>query len=125
MGAVLAQAARFGAVGIVATLVHLGVAWLVHRLGGAAPLTANAAGFATAFAFSYLGHFYWTFGQRMGHPVRLPRFMGVSGVGFALTNLITWGVTTGIGQRFEIALALILFAVPLTTWLLSRLWAFK
>ena len=124
MRALLAEAARFGAVGIVATLAHLGMAWAAYHAGGAPPLLANAAGFATAFAFSYLGHFYWTFGQREGHPVRLPRFMAVSAVGFAMTNLITWGVTWS-GASFDFALALILIAVPVTTWTLSRLWAFR
>lgn len=125
MNDLLAQAARFGIVGLAATLVHLAVAWLAHHLAGLVPLAANTLGFLSAFAFSYLGHFYWTFGQRTGHPVRLPRFLVVSATGFALTNLITWVTTSFAGASFDLALVIILVAVPLTTWTLSRLWAFR
>ena len=125
MKELLAQLGRFGVVGLAATLIHLSVAWVAARAFGASPFAANALGFAVAFACSYLGHFYWTFGQRAGHPVRLPRFLVVSGFGFALTNLIVWLVVSRGGQAFELALLVILFAVPLSTWALSRLWAFR
>ena len=125
MKELIAQLGRFGAVGIAATLIHLGVAWIAARVFGAAPFAANALGFSVAFACSYLGHFYWTFGQRSGHPVRLPRFIVVSGFGFALTNLIVWVVVSLGGHAFEFALLAILFAVPLSTWVLSRFWAFR
>lgn len=124
MKILLAQAGRFGVVGLAATLVHLLIAWLAHNQAEMMPVWANAFGFLVAFTFSYVGHFYWTFGQRAGHRVRLPRFVAVSATGFALSSLITRAVTRG-GQDFDLALALILVTVPLTTWLLSRLWAFR
>ena len=125
MRELLAQLGRFGTVGVAATLIHLGVAWIAARGFGVAPFAANALGFLAAFACSYLGHFYWTFGQRSGHPVRLPRFIVVSGFGFALTNLIVW-IVVSLGERaFELALLVILFAVPVSTWALSRFWAFR
>lgn len=124
MTALLGQLARFGLVGIAATLTHTGVAWVVHHAGVAA-FPANAVGFAVAFGVSYLGHFYWTFGQRAGHRARLPRFLVVSGTGFALSNVIVWAVVVQMGAPFETALALMLVMVPATTWMLSRLWAFR
>lgn len=107
-----------------ATAVHLVVAWVAHHLGGFAPLWANAAGFAIAFLASYLGHFYWTFKSTAGHAASLPRFLVVAAAGFALSNLVTWG-TIRAGYSFDIALVSILFTVPPTTWVLSRLWAFR
>lgn len=121
---VLAQLTRFGTVGGAATLIHLCVAWVAARGLEAPPFLANAIGFGTAFAFSYLGHFYWTFGQREGHPVRLPKFLVVSGIGFALTNLITW-ITVNAALPYEVALFAILVTVPAVTWALSRFWAFR
>lgn len=125
MLALIAQLGRFGTVGGLATLIHLAVAWVAARGGGASPFLANGIGFAAAFSFSYLGHFYWTFGQRDGHSVRLPRFLVVSGAGYCLTNLIVWIVVSRAGLAFEAALLVILFAVPLMTWALSRYWAFR
>ena len=124
MNGVLAQLGRFATVGVVATLVHVGVAWAVQRGLGAAPMTANLTGFVFAFACSYLGHFYWTFGQRAGHRVRLPRFLAVSGLSLVLTSLITW-LFAKAGLPFEASLIAILLLVPATTWTLSRWWAFR
>jgi putative flippase GtrA len=120
----LAQLGRFATVGVAATLIHVGLAWLMARGFGTPPLIANAIGFAAAFACSYLGHFYWTFGQREGHPVRLPKFLIVSGTGFAVTNLITW-ITVTAALPVEVALFAILATVPAITWALSRFWAFR
>ena len=124
MNGLLSQMARFGAVGVVSTGVHLLVAWSAFQFFGTSPLTSNAVGFCAAFGTSYLGHFYWTFGQRTGHPVRLPKFLAVSGAGFLLTHLITL-VVTASGQTFNTALLLILMIVPAATWTLSRFWAFR
>ena len=125
MRGLIAQLGRFGTVGVIATLVHLGVAWIVARGFNVTPFAANTFGFLAAFGCSYLGHFYWTFGHRSGHPTRLLRFLAVSGFGFVLTNLIVWLVVSAGGYAFEFALLAILFAVPLSTWALSRFWAFR
>ncbi len=124
-GGILRQIIRFGTVGIGATLVHLAVAWLANHSAGLAPYGANAAGFAAAFTLSYLGHFFWTFARRAGHRRHLPRFLVVSAMGYGLTNAVVWLVIGRMGGTFDAALAVILVTVPPTTWVLSRLWAFR
>ncbi len=124
-GGNLRQIARFGTVGVGATLVHLAVAWLANHVADLAPYTANAVGFAAAFTLSYLGHFFWTFGRRQGHRRHLPRFLVVSAAGYGLTNLIVWLVVGQLGHPFDAALVVILFTVPPATWALSRIWAFR
>ena len=125
MKALVGQWLRFAIVGLGATFVHLAVAWSAARLASLNPFVANGCGFATAFALSYLGHFYWTFGVSTGHRQRLPRFLIVAGFGYLLTNIIVWIVTIRAGYSFEMALGLILFVVPASTWALSRAWAFR
>jgi putative flippase GtrA len=124
-GDLIREVMRFGTVGAGATLVHLIVAWIANRAGGAPPFAANACGFVAAFTLSYLGHFYWTFGRQAGHARHLPRFVIVASFGYALTNLIIWIVTATAGYPFEASLGVILVAVPSATWLLSRIWAFR
>lgn len=121
----LREALRFASVGAGATLVHLGVAWIANRLLHVPPYGANACGFVAAFSLSYLGHFYWTFARQSGHAHHLPRFVIVALCGYALTNVIVWAVTDRGGYAFEVSLAVILVAVPASTWVLSRLWAFR
>lgn len=122
---ILGQLVRFGLVGLGGTLIHLAVAWMANRWGGIAPYTANFAGFAAAFTWSYLGHFYWTFGRRSAHGRHLSRFLVVALAGYGLTNLVIWIVVTRLGHPFEAALGVILIVVPTSTWLLSRIWAFR
>lgn len=125
MNGLLREALRFATVGAGATLVHLVVAWLANRGVGFEPFTANACGFLAAFALSYLGHFYWTFGRQAGHSRHLPRFVVVALVGYALTNVVVWAIAIRAGLPFEAALAVILVVVPASTWLLARIWAFR
>ena len=125
MKGLLREVVRFGTVGAGATLVHLIVAWIANRLGGIPPFTANGCGFVAAFSLSYLGHFYWTFSRQSGHARHLPRFIVVALFGYALTNLIVWLVTSNGGYPFEASLGAILVAVPASTWVLSRIWAFR
>ncbi|MEM9138355.1 MAG: GtrA family protein [Pseudomonadota bacterium] len=125
MNGVWKQGARFGVVGIAATLIHLGGAWSANRWLDLSEYMANSAGFALAFAVSYLGHFYWTFQAQSRHRQSLGRFLAVALTGFALSNLIVWAVVAQAGQPFEAALAVILLIVPGSSWLVSRLWAFR
>jgi len=123
--AVLAQVVRFGLVGLAGTCLHLAVAWALHRGAGLAPYGANVGGFAVAFGASYLGHFYWSFGLRANHPRHAARFVCVALLGYALSNLSIWIVVDVLERSFEMALAAILAIVPGTTFLISRLWAFR
>ena len=59
----LAQLARFGAVGGAATAVH-SVVYLATTARGLTALAANFAGFACAVVVSYLGHRHWTFAEQ-------------------------------------------------------------
>ena len=124
MKELLRQGARFGAVGLFATVLHLAAAWVASRWFGLGDYTANFVGFAVSFSFSYFGHFYWTFAQQSDHQRSLIRFMVVAGLGYATTNLIVWLVTDIWERPFEMALIGILLVVPPTTWMISRLWAF-
>ncbi|MEM7058257.1 MAG: GtrA family protein [Pseudomonadota bacterium] len=124
MKELLRQGARFGAVGIFATILHLAAAWAANRWFGLGEYAANGVGFAVSFSFSYLGHFYWTFAQQSEHQRSLARFLVVAGIGYAITNLIVWVVTDALDQPFELALLGILLVVPPTTWMISRIWAF-
>lgn len=125
MSEILREGARFALVGLGATLVHLGTAWATNRWAGLAPLSANSLGFTLAFAVSYLGHFYWTFGRQAGHRRHFSRFLVTATLGYGLSNLIVWIVAIRLGQSFELALGTILLTVPAATWIVSRIWTFR
>lgn len=117
--------AWFIVVGSVAAATHwLVVVWLVESLA-LHPLLSNWLGWLTAFVVSFSGHHVFTFRD---HGVKifraLKRFFLVSATGFAINEtmyalLLHWST-----RRYDILLALVLIAVAVATWLLSRHWAF-
>lgn len=115
---------RFSVVGLFATVTHVAIAFFTQRALGAAPVTANAVGFACAFLISYFGHHRWTFARRGNHRTHLRRFLAVSLIAYLVSHLITIAVTGWFGLSYEMALAAILVAVPATTYLASNFWAF-
>jgi len=115
----------FGAVGASAAAVHFGVVVLVVKLLELAPLLANVLGFMLAFGVSFVGHHRLSFAaQQASGRQALPRFAMVALLGFA-SNELMYAVLLGLGVEYRLALFLVLLAVAVVTWLLSRHWAFK
>ncbi len=120
------QIAIFVAVGCAAAATHLAVVALVHELLGLTPLAANVIGFCVAFLVSFGGHARFTFPiapERFAAARR--RFFAVALAGFAL-NQSAYAVALDVfGQRYYLAvLSVILVGVAISTFLLSKLWAF-
>lgn len=116
--------ARFGLVGICATLVHLGVAWLLLRYGFSA-LFANILAFPPAFIVSFSGHWMITFMKRAGVRTALPRFLFISAAGFIINNFALAFLITFTPWHNLTKIVFALFLVPISTFLLSNFWAFK
>lgn len=82
----IGQILRFGAVGGLATMVHMLIGTMLIQSGQAA-LVANCAAFAIAFAVSFLGHISFSFGNQTVDPVAaLARFGGVAVLGFGVNQ---------------------------------------
>lgn len=119
--------ARFGVVGVAATLVHYGVALAVAQAGGRL-LLANLAGFVVAFAVSFLGHHRWTF-RHGGAPARrigqaAARFLLVSGSSFVFSTVVLAGLQAQGRLAPPVALAIAVLVVPLVNFVAARGWAF-
>jgi putative flippase GtrA len=120
------QVAIYVLVGSAAAITHLAVvAALVEGLR-LTPLLANAIGFCFAFSVSYIGHSRWTFPTAAQHlsPART-RYFVVACTGFLLNQLAYAETLHLVGVRYYLpALAAVLLAVAVATFLLSKLWAF-
>jgi len=118
------QPIRFAIIGAAATVTHLAVG-LGTIATGVPPLAANPVAFAVAFGVSFVGHRAWTFANT-GVPVRqaLPRFAAVALGGLALNEaalaaLLNWGIAPTTAFALAVALAAV------STYVLSRAWAFR
>jgi putative flippase GtrA len=122
----LRRVVRFGMVGVIATVVHWLVTVSVTELFQMNPLVANAVGWGTAVAVSFVGHWTVTF---RGHESSLLRsglrFLGVSTLGFAANSLI-YGALLAINPLlYPFWLSMTLALVAVMTCLLSNLWVFR
>jgi len=120
----IAQLARFGVVGITAMAVHWIVVIAIVPLG-LTPLIANVIGFAAAFNVSYFGHRTWTFDSALAHATTLGRFLAVAIASFILNEVLYALLLHHTTLDYRSALLIVLLAVAVLTFVLSRFWAFR
>jgi putative flippase GtrA len=120
----LRQIASFGATGVCATLVHVGVALALIERAALDSFVANACGAAAAFTVSYLGNARITFASQHGLWNGAGRYLLVTFASLALSSAIL--VLTQLSGLSTYAYALIVvIAVPPATFLLAKFWAFQ
>lgn len=121
----LARIARFGIVGVAATLTHAVILWLLaERLGMRASL-ATLFGFLTAFSVSYLGHYNFTFASRVPHHQALPGFAFAAVTGAVLNVLIFVIMTDVFRANLWLAFATTIVIIPPVVFMLSKGLAFE
>jgi putative flippase GtrA len=116
---------RFLAVGSMAALVHLGIAITFISEFRYAPLLANLIAFLVAVNISFWGHYHWTFQSRTGKKQAGIRFFYTNLGAFLINNLVlifllNLGVISDI-----IAVVVANLIIPIVSFTLGRLWAFK
>jgi len=119
------QGLRFIGVGVSATALHVVVAMALVETGQLSIFWANVPAFFAAFFLSYLGNLRWTFGVDGSHRRRVPRFLLIAVIAFALNQSIVYVVAERLGLDYRLALAMVVLAVPPIAFFLSRRFAFS
>lgn len=115
----------FVSVGALAAAVHYVVALLAHA-GGWQPTGANWIGFLCAFPVSYIGHRRWSFrGTQASHMTAFFKFLAVALLGFLGNQGLLWLALTYTPLPFWFVLGMVMVIIAVSTWLLSRFWAFQ
>lgn len=126
MHALIRQISWFIAVGCAAAATHWLVAVACVEGFAAAPLLANLAGWLVAFGVSFSGHYQFTFRhQKSVWHVAARRFFFVSAAGFLVNETSYAWLLHHTAIRYDVLLALVLIAIAILTFVLSRLWAFR
>lgn len=115
----------FGAVGVAASVTHATVGILLVRNGILEPFKANILAFLTAFVVSYVGHYSFSFRSDAAHGGALTKFFLVAVLGLAMNQMIVLIVVNWQKLPYELALGIVFLTVPVSTYLLSRFWAFR
>ena len=115
----------FGVVGVTAMLVHLGCVALIFVPLGLDPLVANIIAFLIAFQVSHTGHRLLTFSHQQAPAARSRlRFFGVALMSFVINELMYWLLLRYTTLDYRVALAFVLVAVAVLTFVAARHWAF-
>ncbi len=121
----LLRLCRFGAVGVAATLVHMGISLGVHTLLTTGVQTANLIGFLVAFIVSFLGQYHWTFQSDQPYRKAMLKFFLVAFGGY-LASASMLGILSVYMAWLDAELRLLLsiLIIPAITYLLGRFMVF-
>lgn len=119
------QFIRFGLIGIVATLCHMGTLIIFVEIFKYEPIMASTIGFILAVIISYVLNYRFTFIARRSHVFFFLRYLVVCITGLAINisimfltvNILKWWYI--IGQIFTLAI------VPVTNFTLNKYWTFR
>lgn len=118
-------AARFGLVGIAATIIHILVVSVLLSETLLPTLLANTLAFFMAFGISFAGNYIWTF-QSPGQPQRvMGRFLLISLSAFCANILILSVILGNAWLSRKSAVVASAAIMPLITFVASRLWGFQ
>jgi putative flippase GtrA len=121
------QLMRFGTVGGLATATHAGVYLYIVTANLLAPILANFAAYALAFAVSFVGHRRWTFGDAPKggrNNTAVFRFLSVSLSGLALNSAAVLLLVNYFRLPDWTPLLVIVGVTPVFSFLLNRFWVF-
>jgi putative flippase GtrA len=120
------QASWFTIIGIAAGITHYVVAVGLESLLLLKPSWANVIGFICAFPVSYFGHLKLTFAAtNANHHQALPKFFLIALLGFIGNQSLVLLLLAKTFLPFWMVLGFVMVVVALSTFLLSRFWAFK
>jgi len=115
------QLSKYGFFGIIATLIHLGSAWMVLFIFQTSVFAANSVAFFTAFGFSYLFQTLYVF-QTDFHLHKFVKFFLVQFLSFLVAYILSDVVPISNGYVHTL---LIVAIMPLVTFSAHKLWTFK
>ena len=120
------QLVRYALTGGLASIVNIGVYWLLAARG-MDPNLAWAFGFAAAVAVGYVVHSRWSFrghGRRDNLARTGGRFVVVSLVSFGLNQLWVWLLVQRLDLPLWAPYPLVLGVTPFVVFALNRKWVF-
>lgn len=116
---------RFATIGILATFIHMTIALCLLAAPNFPVVAANTIAFVAAFSASFAGNYFWTFRVHVDFRRSLMRYLVVASGAFLANSLALSGLLATDQFAPRIAIVISAAIVPVCTFALSRLWAFR
>ena len=118
------QIRRFGVIGLLATAIHITMAYFAESYGTLSPQLANLTGFMAAFLISYIGHLRYTFQPQGRSGGYFRRFLILSVLSFMASSYVVYALTVKLGVDFLWTLTVVAVVVPSISFIAAKFWAF-
>lgn len=115
---------RFGIVGGTVAAAYV-VAYLALLHIGVAQVAANAVAFLLAIVLQYAGQAIFTFRRDWAAAGQMLRFGVMTGLGFAVSALITGFVGPKAGLTDAQAALVVVFWLPIQNYIIMKIWVFS
>ena len=116
---------KFGAIGALATFMHLIIVWTLINDLLLTPLLANMIAYIFAFCISFSGNYWWTFKSEKNTLKALKFYFLISISAFIMNSLIIWVVLLTNWLTPSLVALVSTALVSVFTFVTSRYWAFK
>ena len=117
------QLTGFSLIGVINTLIHLGLVTALVELLTIHPMPANGMAFIGANLFSFWANSRWSFRTTLTHQ-RYLRFFTVSLIGLT-TSILAIAVSEALKWHYLIGVAISFCIMPLLTFVAHRSWTYK
>ena len=114
----------FSVVGLLATIIHIGIASAAVGFLNISPYLANGIGFLIAISISFVGQHYLTFRSQKKVSVTIKRFLLVTGASFIVSNFALAGLVRLNVMSEPLSVALAASVIPIINYFLYRHWVF-
>lgn len=115
---------RFGCVGLLATVVHIGIFLFATLVCHIDPSVATAIAFLVALTTSYALNHSWTFQVSGGHRRYFTRYAVIALTGSLLNMAIMFLCTRVLGWSSYAGLAVVVLTIPPLSFLGNFFWGF-
>ena len=127
------QYTKFGTIGVVATLVHIGIFVALIEVLNIWEVFANFLAFCIAVGVSFIGHSQWTFkkykaSSEKQHQINKSSFIKfwiVSLSGLIINTVVVFLVTETWQVSYYYAIVFMVTVTPLLIFTASKVWVFK
>jgi putative flippase GtrA len=124
----IGQLVRYALTGGLASIVNIGVDWVLRDRAGMIPNLAWTIGFVSAVLVGYVVHSRWSFrghGRRDNLARTGGRFVIVALVSFGLNSLWVWLLVEHLKMPTWAPIPLVLGVTPFAVFWLNRHWVFE
>jgi len=118
------QLARFGLIGLVATLGYSVTAWELTSRTTWSPVTASVIAYSFAGVFSYFGHRMFSFRSKNSIMYEIPRFVITVIIGYSISSIFPYIFTIKIGTHPSVAIIAVSLMIPLFNFLFMKKYVF-